>query len=293
MRRTTPTQSSTFSLVAHPPPPTSPPRRTAASRSTKLAPPRHSSSNTSLHFPSALDVDFDSDDDPTIAPGSSMLHAMPVASRPRLHARRTTATSIPQPSRSHTVVASPAPIPIADDDDGIVFLTTVTSATPAKRTQADISPLAPRPPLSPIKGASNAPAVNRPTKRKPAPIASSLSTTPVAPQGTQVTPLRTANGTLFDRLAPLAAPAFDSSERTPQTREQADGLLKTQTRTMQGLKIVNASDEENDSILEAAVPAAVSPDGHVTKRRARSRPQSTDFNNGHYLLNSPVSWFTY
>jgi mitosis inhibitor protein kinase SWE1 len=184
--------------------------------------------------------------------------AMPTAPRTRV-------------SRRAQPTLAPAPIPIEDDDGGSVFLSS-PAHTPVKRAssyRSALSPLAINPLMGPRTGA----------KRKPAPVPSNGST-PIARSPPTITPLKTAGGPFaLDRLAPLPAPSFN--DRTPQTRAEADGLLRSQTASMTRLRIGDRSvddafDYGRDTVDEQIIPAAVSPDGHVTKRRVRSRPVSVD-----------------
>ena len=157
------------------------------------------------------------------------------------------------------------------------------------------------------------------TKRK-----SSNCTTPLHQRNRTFTPLTTtntrSNNMSFDRLAPLPAPSFTT--RTPHTKAETEVHLKTQTSTMTRLRISEMSafdSDDDDSGCEVGtsendtcnaffldsgkspsatfqsarkgkgkgeeIVEAVSPDGHITKRRARARPLSEDLR-GH---NSPVS----
>jgi mitosis inhibitor protein kinase SWE1 len=184
---------------------------------------------------------------------------------------------VPAPRTRLTRRAQPTarPIPIEDDDDGSVFLSSPTH-TPVKRAvsqRAALSPLAINPLVAvpPRTGA----------KRKPAP-ATSNGNTPVGRTPPTMTPLKTAGGPFaLDRLAPLAAPSFVDRDRTPQTKADADGLLRSQTASMTRLRIGDRTVDDGLEFgtpedVEKVVPSAVSPDGHVTKRRVRSRPVSTD-----------------
>ena len=125
----------------------------------------------------------------------------------------------------------------------------------------------------------------------------------------------------FDRLAPLAAPKFTT--RTPQTKAETDAYLKRQTATMTKLKISDnnniVSDDEfrgilNDSGCEMdedsgnalftgkqmnsptskgknkeEVAEAISPGGHIVKRRARSRPVSAELLELYKSPKSPIN----
>ena len=74
----------------------------------------------------------------------------------------------------------------------------------------------------------------------------------------------------FGRLAPLPAPKFRSERSSGET----EGLLRTESVTLARLRI---DKEECDAILgEEEEAVDVSPGGHITKRRARSRPVSQD-----------------
>ncbi|KIL68822.1 hypothetical protein M378DRAFT_8264 [Amanita muscaria Koide BX008] len=109
---------------------------------------------------------------------------------------------------------------------------------------------------------------------------------------------------MFDRLAPLEAPKFIT--RTPQTKAETEAYLRRQTATLTKLKLAdlhNSDDEfslhsvrDLDDEMDGFAPGggsgyklvanrgkdkeevveAVSPGGHVTKRRARSRPVSAE-----------------
>ncbi|KAJ3492290.1 hypothetical protein NLJ89_g11257 [Agrocybe chaxingu] len=116
----------------------------------------------------------------------------------------------------------------------------------------------------------------------------------------------------FDRLAPLSAAKFNA--RTPQTKAETEAYLKRQTATLTRLRLSDqdaldfdgaaANDsgcelDEDDALFlnkprisgqpvkslafhtskgkeKEEVVEAVSPGGHITKRRARSRPVSAE-----------------
>jgi hypothetical protein len=201
-------------------------------------------------------------------PGPSRI--MPAAPRTRLQAKRATqpqqVQSQPHHQQQKGCHKQLLPVPI-DDDDGVVFLASTPTHTPAKR------PAAGRTALSPL--AINSTTAPRPVKRKPA------ASTPIVRTPPVLTPLRTTAGGPFgfDRLAPLAAPSFAATARTPQTKADADAFLHHQTDSMTRLRIgdrTDCSSLANDRAGDQVVPAAISPDGHVTKRRVRSRPVSTE-----------------
>lgn len=106
---------------------------------------------------------------------------------------------------------------------------------------------------------------------------------------------------MFDRLAPLGAPKFIA--RTPQTKAETEAYLRRQTATLTKLKLADLKDSDDefspdlycdldgevDSFRptvnmgghgrranQKEVAETVSPGGHVTKRRARSRPVSAE-----------------
>jgi mitosis inhibitor protein kinase SWE1 len=127
-------------------------------------------------------------------------------------------------------------------------------------------------------------------KRKPTPL---FKTTPLRKPA--VTPLKVTSAApfpthssidsfSFDRLAPLSAPRFSS--RTPQTRADTEHALRRQAETMTGLRIGNlaACAGDSDSDLDQpkllldrndGIATNVSPGGHVSKRRVRSKPSSS------------------
>ncbi|KAF7376269.1 hypothetical protein MSAN_00042300 [Mycena sanguinolenta] len=88
----------------------------------------------------------------------------------------------------------------------------------------------------------------------------------------------------FHRLAPLPAPQF--ATRTPQTAAEADAHIRSHTATLTQLRISDLNDEFDDD-LDLPAPSrpeevveACSPGGHITKRRARSRPVSQELLEG-------------
>ncbi|TFK73885.1 hypothetical protein BDN72DRAFT_893607 [Pluteus cervinus] len=158
------------------------------------------------------------------------------------------------------------------------------------------------------------------TKRKSTAQASTTPLRPhtLTPLRT-VSPKRTDKATSsnggFDQLAPLATPKF--MVRTPQTKAEADVHLRKQTASLTKLKITDfdgsdfgdpGCEIEDDDDAEALfrgsvrlkgkmsagqlllgrakgdheVVEAVSPGGHVNKRRARSRPVSNELLNRTY-----------
>ncbi|KAF8633350.1 hypothetical protein AX17_004522 [Amanita inopinata Kibby_2008] len=127
---------------------------------------------------------------------------------------------------------------------------------------------------------------------------------------------------MFDKLAPLEAPKL---ARTPQTKAETDAHLRRQTATLTKLKLADLNDPDDNFSLDlvsglndnmenfkpdstftrlttasgqkalvdrtkdkAEVAEAVSPGGHIIKRRARSRPVSEELlESAHRPLTSP------
>jgi hypothetical protein len=212
---------------------------------------------TSSTEPDEEDEDFDT---ATNAPFSLKL-AEPFASPSR---GKRPAVRAPPALRPRTRTHS-RPLPIEDSDGGI-FL-----STPSKPTAP---PTLPRPVLSPvIVNNHNTRAL---TSRKRKPSTPLVATPTITPRIT--TPLGTTSGSFtFDRLAPLPAPKFIT--RTPPSKPaDTEAFVHAQTRTMTKLRIVDrdVSSHMSDDEDETAVIAAVSAEGHVTKRRARTRPVSSD-----------------
>jgi len=128
-------------------------------------------------------------------------------------------------------------------------------------------------------------------KRKPTPL---FKTTPLRKPA--VTPLKVASAVpfstrsstdsfSFDRLAPLSAPRFSS--RTPQTKADTDHALRRQAETMTKLRIGDlvAYAGDSDSDLDQpklllnrndGIATNISSGGHVSKRRVRSKPSSSE-----------------
>ncbi|KAJ6625482.1 hypothetical protein B0H10DRAFT_2211808 [Mycena sp. CBHHK59/15] len=155
------------------------------------------------------------------------------------------------------------PRPITPENtDAAVFLASPTKPllTPAKRVHS-------RTPL-----VLNTAAVG--TKRK--------STAHTAATPLRLAPLvspSTGQQAAFHRLAPLSAPKFTA--RTPHSAAETDAHLRSHTATLTRLRIDDLNgefDPEDDDPLDRPeeVVEASSPGGHITKRRARSRPVSQE-----------------
>jgi len=128
-------------------------------------------------------------------------------------------------------------------------------------------------------------------KRKPPPL---FKTTPLRKPAatplkvTSAAPFPTRSSTdsfSFDRLAPLSAPRFSS--RTPQTKADTDHALRRQAETMTKLRIGDLAARAGDSDSDLDQPKLllnrndgiatnISPGGHVSKRRVRSKPCSSE-----------------
>ncbi|KAJ7076348.1 hypothetical protein B0H15DRAFT_864230 [Mycena belliarum] len=158
---------------------------------------------------------------------------------------------------------NPRPI-TPENTDAAVFLASPTKPllTPAKRVSS-------RTPLSLNTNSAAG------TKRK----SSQHTTTPLrlAPLGSPSAPRVS-----FHRLAPLPAPQFTT--RTPQSAAEADAHLRSHTATLTRLRISDLQDEFDDGPPPLTRPEEVveasSPGGHITKRRARSRPVSQELREG-------------
>ncbi|KAG5652393.1 hypothetical protein H0H81_005150 [Sphagnurus paluster] len=116
---------------------------------------------------------------------------------------------------------------------------------------------------------------------------------------------------MFDRLAPLPAPKFTATASTPQSNAETDAHLRRQTATLTKLKLTDFAeagetmggvhndsgcevedDDRSDALFTARLQAklagkgkgkekeevaeAISPGGHIIKRRARRRPLSSE-----------------
>ncbi|KAF7306178.1 hypothetical protein HMN09_00773100 [Mycena chlorophos] len=169
----------------------------------------------------------------------------------------------PSPLRvSHKSQFHPRPM-TPENSDAAVFLAPQPLLTPAK-------PVLSRIPLSLNTNTHG-------TKRKSSPHTSTTTPLRLAPPSP---------GATFHRLAPLPAPQF--STRTPQTVADADTHLRSHTATLTRLRITDLKDEFDDDeglalpVLSRAeeVVEASSPGGHITKRRARSRPVSQELLEG-------------
>ncbi|KAK0202737.1 hypothetical protein DFS33DRAFT_1436723 [Desarmillaria ectypa] len=154
------------------------------------------------------------------------------------------------------------------------------------------------------------------TKRKTTPNATPLRPNTLTPLVVTSSKPFGPSGMSFDRLGPLPPPKF--GPRTPRTGTEADASLRNQTTTFTRLKIsdLNQSDDDDDSGCDISEPPtgplfggdyppkqtggddrrlmnakqeevveAVSPGGHITKRRARSRPVSDELLES--VFNSP------
>lgn len=180
-----------------------------------------------------------------------------------------------------------------DDDDERVFLSTpARHSTPGRpkassntaRLRTPVNHPRPRPhstveptPLPAAFGQARTPA-----RRTPLRVNTQTQTTGIKRKSTELnflpspkprgalTPLsvtKAGGESSFDRLAPLPLPAPKF-----KTRDEPEHFL-ARTGTMDALRIGALSYDAEGAI-------DVSPDVHVAKRRARSRPQSQDLNSG-------------
>ncbi|KAF8210427.1 kinase-like domain-containing protein [Mycena galopus ATCC 62051] len=187
----------------------------------------------------------------------------------------------PSPLRTHRDDLFFRPRPMSPENaDAAVFLRSPSQPllTPAKKVPS-------RTPLSLNTNTANTTTAGAPatgTKRK------QHTSTPL-----RLAPLASPNGPYvsFHRLAPLPAPQFTT--RTPQTVAEADAHLRSHTATLTQLRISDLNDEFDDDLGSPApsrseeVVEASSPGGHITKRRARSRPVSQELLEG---IPSPVAF---
>ncbi|KAG6918544.1 hypothetical protein DXG01_013634 [Tephrocybe rancida] len=147
------------------------------------------------------------------------------------------------------------------------------------------------------------------TKRKSTPHTSTPirqhNLTPLVISSQRISSDSTSDVVMLDRLAPLPAPKFVAS--TPQTKAETDAHLRRQTATLTRLKLSDFVEPGEDSLVmdndsgcemdgddhlfsgsqpmvtgkgkgkeKEEVAEAISPGGHVIKRRARRRPLSAE-----------------
>ncbi|CAK5281595.1 unnamed protein product [Mycena citricolor] len=176
----------------------------------------------------------------------------------------------PSPLRRHPTDAmfqqSPfKPRPLTpENSDATVFLASPTKPllTPAKKISS-------RTPLSLNTNTATAAGTKRKSSQHT--ISTPLRLTPLPPTS--------GSGISFQRLAPLPAPQF--ATRTPQSIAEADAHIRSHTATLTQLRISDLQDEFEDDELPVLsrpeeIVEACSPGGHITKRRARSRPVSQE-----------------
>lgn len=205
--------------------------------------------------------------------------------------------------------SKPQPIGV-DDEDGFIFLS--ASATPgfaplftSSSSPTLLTPVKPERYGVPARVAlgersineshSASPSSNESTSSRSARIGTKRKSTPAC------TPLRIDTSTSFQKLAPLPAPKLKSATRTPQSRAEAEAFLLKQTSSLTRLKLSDRMDtslDDDDSdcefdqeggislfkaVLQSGkgkateeVAEAVSPGGHISKRRAKSRPVSAE-----------------
>ncbi|KAF8622772.1 hypothetical protein AX15_006855 [Amanita polypyramis BW_CC] len=169
--------------------------------------------------------------------------------------------------------------------------------------------------LHPVSVATNATHVGAGTKRKQSSQNTSTpvrphTLTPLRVAASKTVDPRATACFIFDKLAPIEAPKFIA--RTPQSKAETDAHLRRQTATLTKLKLADLNNLDNEFSLNPCcdlvdddmdgfkaiatslggisghkilanrskdkeeVAEAVSPGGHVIKRRARSRPVSAE-----------------
>ncbi|KAH6914326.1 other/WEE protein kinase [Coprinopsis sp. MPI-PUGE-AT-0042] len=216
------------------------------------------------------------------------------------------------PAQAHNLFRTPAystkPLPIpADDEEGRIFLSSNSTAT--------FTPLFPstssKPLTTPVKSShqpqSRRPALTERNLNRPLPMMaptsddtfSTRTNTGVKRKSTPLfTPLKIETSGSFQKLAPL--PALQLSQRTPASGADAEAYVSKHTARLRlndrlnlSVAVGDDSDEELESPgpkpvfksdrteylkgkAKAEVAEAISPGGHVTKRRARTRPLSAE-----------------
>jgi mitosis inhibitor protein kinase SWE1 len=159
---------------------------------------------------------------------------------------------------------------------------------------------------TPVKRIHNAPYNPQPSPNNVVTGAKRKSTPMTTPFHRRLlTPLNTSSkqNSGFAFLAPLPAPRFNA--RSPHTKAETEVHLRNQTDTMTNLRICDLDDDSPDEFgddsgyadddqhfpalcldpkKQQEVAEVVSPSGHVSKRRAKSRPLSSELlgyvNNG-------------
>ncbi|KAG7443544.1 kinase-like protein [Guyanagaster necrorhizus] len=203
-----------------------------------------------------------------------------------------------------------------DEDETVVFKTVGPLFTPSRqpptRSVLPVKQLYSTIPHLPSR-------VGAGIKRKTTPKATPLRPNTLTPLVVTSSKAFGPGGMSFDRLGPLPPPTF--GPRTPRTGTEADASLRNQTTTFTQLKIsdLNRSDDDDDSGCDISEPPtaplfsgdhppsqarrndrrlmnakqeevveAVSPGGHISKRRARSRPVSDELLESVFNSPSPV-----
>ncbi|TFK23926.1 hypothetical protein FA15DRAFT_670013 [Coprinopsis marcescibilis] len=209
--------------------------------------------------------------------------------------------------KSPSYTTKPQPIR-ADDEEGLIFLSAnpSTSFTSLFHSSTSPRPLASfrrpqaptgRVPLSvrDVNEQQTVPAANDPATSTRVGIGTKRKSTP------QCTPLKVDTSGPFERLAPLCAPRF--ALQTPQSKADADAFISKNTATLTKLKLCDradrmdtSTDSDHDSDCEFGnrvgaslfnkgaakgkdkeeIAEAISPGGHIVKRRARARPLSAE-----------------
>ena len=158
----------------------------------------------------------------------------------------------------------------------------------------------------------NRPVEAAPNHDKPQPTRPGVGTKRKSPA--HCTPLRIHTGATFQRLGPLALASL--SANTPVSKADPDAIIRTQTATLRRLRLADKAglmEELDDSGCEMdedgaenillkkhrsyaclskgkqkeEVAEAISPGGHITKRRARSRPVSAELQKQAASFRSP------
>lgn len=218
-------------------------------------------------------------------------------------------------AQAHSLFRTPAysskPLPIsADDEEGRIFLssnstTTFTPFFASSSSKPLNTPSKPPHQPRPRRSALTERNLNQPLPMVPPTSDDTFSmrtNTGVKRKSTPLfTPLKIETSGSFQKLAPL--PALQLSQRTPASGAEAEAYVSKHTASLTRLKLsdrLNLSigvEDDSDECVEspvakpvfksdradylkgkakAEVAEAISPGGHITKRRARTRPLSAE-----------------
>lgn len=218
----------------------------------------------------------------------------------------------PVPAQIPYTISKPQPI-TSDDDEGRVFASTSTRFPPLF-SNSKAQPL-----ITPAKQDKGRPALaSRNMNTLPSAAAATKPTAPRTGGGTKrkspvhCTPLKVDTGSSLHRLGPLSLPKFNA--QTPESKN-TDAVMKRHTVTLRKLRLdkpeaFGCDDDMDETDFEfdedgaealllqkdktrkgkgrEEVAEAISPGGHIVKRRAKARPISSELRDG-VVLKSPGS----